>query len=140
MQAERLPDSTSALVLRTDFSDDEAWRSICAAIEAPRGDFRAYVEFVSDHRFDQATVDQLLELHKRSNYRSYFFVVDHTTLTDPDRPILVVDLLIEPGRTFRVIPSEMWSVENNLSLANLDFADFVESADNDGIFRGFPEV
>lgn len=140
MQADLLPESTNALVLRTDFSDDDTWESLCAAIEAPQGDFRAYVDCVSDERFDQINVEELLELHRRSNYRSYLFVVDHTTLTDPDRPILVVDLLIEPGRRFRVVPSEMWSVENNLSLANLDFADFADSADNDGIFRGFPEV
>jgi uncharacterized protein DUF6924 len=47
-----------------------------------------------------------------------------------------VDLTDEPGKTFRVIPAEMWSVENNFSLANLDFADFVEAVDNEGIYRG----
>jgi hypothetical protein len=31
----------------------------------------------------------------------------------------------------------MWSVENNLSLANLDFVDFAESVDDTGVFRGF---
>ena len=45
----------------------------------------------------------------------------------------------EPGRTFRVIPSEMWSVENNLSIANMDFAEFADAVDEDGVFRGFPE-
>jgi len=32
----------------------------------------------------------------------------------------------------------MWDVENNLSLAILDFADFADAVDKDGIFRGFP--
>jgi hypothetical protein len=45
----------------------------------------------------------------------------------------------EPGRTFRVIPSEMWSVENNLSVANMDFYEFADNVDLDGVFRGFPE-
>jgi len=34
----------------------------------------------------------------------------------------------------------MWSVENNLSISNMDFSDFADSADADGVFRGFPDV
>ena len=60
------------------------------------------------------------------------------TLTHPDRPIVVIDLFGEPGRTFRVIPSEIWSIENNLSIGNMDFDEFADSVDPDGIFRGFP--
>jgi hypothetical protein len=140
MQADRLPDTENALVLRTDFTDDGAWQSVCAEIEKPQGDFQAYVEFVSDKRFEGATVEQLLALQPNSNYRSFMFVVDGVTIASPDRAILVIDLTDEPGRTFRVAPSEMWGVEHNLSLANLDFRDFAESAGNDGIFRGFPEA
>jgi hypothetical protein len=62
------------------------------------------------------------------------------SLTHPEHPILVVDLFDEPGRTFRVVPSEMWSVENNLSIANMGFEDFVGAVDRDGVFRGFPEA
>ncbi|HET7601047.1 MAG TPA: hypothetical protein VFK09_12185 [Gemmatimonadales bacterium] len=51
----------------------------------------------------------------------------------------MVDLYAEPGRTFRVVPRETWAVENNLSIANMDFAEFADRADPDGIFRGFPE-
>jgi hypothetical protein len=32
-----------------------------------------------------------------------------------------------------------WSVENNLSLANMDFEEFANAVDVDGLFRGFPE-
>ena len=71
---------------------------------------------------------------------TFMFIVDQETLARDDRPVLVIDLFVEPGRTFRVIPSAMWSVENSLSLANMDFAEFADSADEDGIFRGFPEA
>jgi hypothetical protein len=40
---------------------------------------------------------------------------------------------------FRVIPSQMWSVENNLSIANMDFFEFADAVGDDGIFRGFPK-
>jgi hypothetical protein len=29
-------------------------------------------------------------------------------------------------------------IENNLSLANMDFEEFAEAVDPDGVFRGFP--
>ena len=31
------------------------------------------------------------------------------------------------------------SRENNLSIANMDFREFAESVDPDGVFRGFPQ-
>jgi hypothetical protein len=33
----------------------------------------------------------------------------------------------------------MWGVENNLSLANMDFSEFANHTDPDGVFLGFPE-
>jgi len=67
------------------------------------------------------------------------FIVDRIALTHPDHPILVVDLYDEGGRTFRIIPSEMCPVWGNLWLGNLDFDDFADHVDKDGIFRGFPK-
>jgi len=133
-----IPDTPNALVLRTDFSDAAAWEALCAAIREPVGEFKAYVDFVSDPEYDGMTTEQLLALIPHSSYRSFMFVVDRIALSHPDSPILVVDLYAEPGRIFRVIPSEMWGVENNLSIANMDFAEFADEADSDGVFRGFP--
>jgi hypothetical protein len=133
----RLPDTNNALLLRTDFSDAASWDALCAAVREPQGEFRAYVDFVSDPGFDGLTAEQLVALPPGS-FRAFMFVADQMALSHPDHPILVVDLSDEPGRTFRVIPSEMWSVENNLSLANLDFRGFAKSVDQDGVFRGFP--
>lgn len=124
-------------MLRTDFSSDADWETVCAAVRAPQGEFQAYVDFVSDRQYEGLAAEQLVALPAGS-YRTFLFVADQTALTHPDHPILVIDLADQPGRTFRVVPSEMWSVENNLSLANLDFSDFAESVGGDGIFRGFP--
>ncbi len=133
-----LPETPNALVLRTDFSDDAAWDSLCAAIRKPVGEFRAYVECTSDVDYEGIKPDQILALIRPGSYRSFIFIADATTFSHPEHPILVVDLYAEPGRTFRVIPSEMWSVENNLSIANMDFAEFADAANPDGVFRGFP--
>ena len=136
----QLPQTENALVLRTDFSDDAAWESICKAIGEPgAGGFQAYVDCISDREYDGLTVEQLTALSPKGSDRTFAFIVDQTALTHPDHPILVVDLHDEPGRTFRVIPFEMCSVENNLSIANMDFSEFADNVDKDGIFRGFPD-
>ena len=135
----RIPDTNDSLVIRTDYSDDAAWEALCAAIRAPSpGDgFQANVAFVTDPELDGADVERVMDLLPSDLGRSFVFVVDATAIGDPEHPVLVLDLGDEPGRTFRVIPSEAWGIENNLSLANMDFHEFAESVDADGVFRGF---
>ncbi len=133
----QIPETENSLVLRTDFSNDEMWESVCEAIEKPDGIDRAYVEFLSDTEYKNVNVEQIRSLIGEESDHTYLFIIDNTTLSNPDFPILCIDLFKEPGRSFRVIPSAMISVENNLSIANMDFEEFTESVDSDGIFRGF---
>ncbi|POX60459.1 hypothetical protein C3492_27380 [Streptomyces sp. Ru62] len=37
----------------------------------------------------------------------------------------------------RVIAGELWSMENNISIGNMDWEEFVDAANGDGVFRGF---
>jgi hypothetical protein len=134
-----LPKTQNSLVLRTDFSDDAAWDALCAAIQKPTEEgFKAYVDYLSDPAYDGLTVEQLVVLSRKGGDRSFAFIADRATFTNPERPVLVVDLYHEPGRIFRVNPREMWGVENNLSLANMDYYEFADNVDPDGVFRGFP--
>ena len=64
-------------------------------------------------------------------------VADRKTISDPDHRLLIIDRFTEPGREFRAVPSQIQSIENNLSIANMDFTEFADSADDDGVFRGF---
>jgi hypothetical protein len=132
------PDTDNPVLLRTDFSDEAAWVSLCKAAKAPSDEeFKANIDCVSDQSFDRLSVEQVLALAQRVSSHSFTFIADRLTVTDPERPILVVDLVHEPGRTFRVIPSQMWAVENNLSLANMDYSEFADNVDPGGVFRGF---
>lgn len=135
----KIPESYNALALRTDFSDETAWSEICAAIQKPSGElgFTANVDFVSDREFEGLTAERLPSALPEDSQRTFAFIIDHTALSQPDHPILVLDLFEEHGRTFRVIPSEMWGVENNLSIANMDFSEFADAAGTDGVFRGW---
>jgi hypothetical protein len=70
-----------------------------------------------------------------SQEAAVLFVADSTTLTSPEHPVLVVDLL-NGGPPFRCVPAQLWSVENNLNIANME-EEFAGTAAADGIFRGF---
>ncbi len=137
----KLPKSDNSLLLRTDFSDDAAWTALCVALQVPSEEgFQARVDYISDPANDGLTAKQLVALAPKGGDHTFAFIADRITFTNPERPILVVDLYDEPGRTFRVIPREMWGVENNLSIANMDYYEFADNVDPDGVFRGFPQT
>jgi hypothetical protein len=135
----QLPETENPLVLRTDFSDQAAWETICATIRDPVGDFRAYVEFLDDVEYGGITKAQLPGLVPEDYGHSFIIVADRAAISLPDHPLLVVDLYERSGREFRAIPSQIQAIENNLSIANMDFEEFAESVDESGVFRGFPE-
>jgi hypothetical protein len=131
-----LPYRGTAMVVRTDFSDDQTWKAIGEAIQEPTPeDFRAGVQLVDDPAYRGMTTARLLE-HVPDG-PSFLMIVDETTISAPDHPVLVVDLRSEPGREFRATPRAIQSVENNLSIANMFFSEFADAAGADGIFRGF---
>jgi hypothetical protein len=136
----KLPDYDYSLVIRTDFSDDAAWEQVCTAIQELQTEhqFRASVECISDKACSRLAPEMVASELPPGSQRPFVFLVDFRTISQSDNPVLVVDLLDEPGRTFRVLPSQAWGVENNLRLANMDFADFADAVDPDGVFRGFP--
>lgn len=134
-----------SLLIRTDFADDATWRAIAtAAMALGVGDesaFAAVLTCIDNPDNDGMTIDALLNTIG-DNPVDYAFLADNTTIIDPEHPILAVDTSpaengLPRGQTVQVIPSQMWSIENNLSLANMDFEDFTSAADPDGIYRGF---
>jgi hypothetical protein len=137
-----LPLSNAALLVRTDFADDHAWEALCAEAEAMSDEgFRANLKPVSDPSFSTSTWEEVKAAVPHNNHGSVIVLVaDTTTLTSPDHPVLVVDLMDFQGQhlePFRCIPSELWGVENNLNIANMDWDDFAGAADEHRIFRGF---
>ncbi len=130
-----IPKTSDTLLLRTDFQDELAWKNLVAAIEAPRGEFRACVSPVSDEAFDGATAEQVVAA--AAGGHRFVLIADRAAVHEAEHAVLVVDVGGEPGRSFRAIPSVAWSVENNLALANMDFEEFLDAADDDGVFRGF---
>ena len=134
-----IPNTKDALVLRTDFSDQAAWDAICPAVRAPVDGFLAYVEFLDDATYRDIGKEQLLELIPEDYNHSFIVIVDRTAISLPDFPLLIVDLHGLSGPEFRAVPSQIQSIDNNLSIANMDFEEFAAAVDEAGIFRGFPK-
>lgn len=132
------------LLLRTDFSDDDAWRATLDAVnrsyDLDELDLMYGLTVVDDPAFRAVTTAGLEEL-LGSQY--YLFIVDERTIRDPERPLLAVDNSDHGDSgadlpTFRILPREIASVEVNLSLGNMDFEEFAAATDPDGVFRGHP--
>ncbi len=69
---------------------------------------------------------------------SVLFIAETATLAEPDHPILVADLRGGSDRAqFRCIAAQLWGIENNLNIANMDWEEFADAVDANGIFRGF---
>jgi hypothetical protein len=145
-----LPERNCSLLVRTDFSSDDVWQQVADKSTRENEDgFRSYAQPVSDPAFDAAGWETVkAAVPANSHGASVLFIADGISLSSPDHPILVVDLsdtflsVAEfpeiAGRTpFRCIPSELWSVDNNLNIANMDWDDFAGSTGEDGVFRGF---
>lgn len=57
-------------------------------------------------------------------------------MSSVEHHLLVLDPFNRDGKTFRVIPSEAWGIENNLSIAKMDYNECADSVDPNGLFRG----
>ncbi|MFE7902575.1 DUF6924 domain-containing protein [Streptomyces sp. NPDC057424] len=132
------PDDLTTLVLRTDFGDEAAWEALCAALDGA-GAFPCATR-VSDPRFTGVGLQALLAEESAADEDERVcevFLADATTLAGPEHPLLAVDLFTEPGRTFRVPVRWYPEISANLSIANMDFAEYADAADSSGTFRGF---
>lgn len=137
-----LPETWSVPVLRADFADDAVWEEIRERIMEPTEEgFGADVDFVEDHGLTGLGEAAILAGYQRSYPHEYrhpvLFVVDTIAVSTPEHPVLVVNLNAGVDTpAFRALPRQVQSIQNNLSLSNVDYVDFATRADADGVFRG----
>jgi hypothetical protein len=125
-------------VVRTDYRDDSAWAAIRSQVLQETSDgFRANVDIVEDATLADLGTDSVLAALPPDYQHGFLVIVDHDSITLPDHSVLVVDLQDPAHGGFRAIPSTVQQIENNLSIANMDFAEFAQSVDSTGVFRGF---
>lgn len=129
----------NSLLVRTYFGSPDAWFGAEAAATAENADgFRAYVEVVNDPAWNEAGADQVRDAALAGEHASVLFMVDQTA-SEGEFPILVVDLGPENRAPLRCIARELWSVDNNLNLANMDWEEFARATDANGVHRGLDQ-
>ena len=132
----KIPSSENALLIRTDFSDQSAWKKLAAAVSKPAEPFIFRMEIVDDRSNSGASVERLMGALPEDYPHSFIVVADSAAISQPDYPLLVVDLLVERGRQFRAVAAQVASIDNNLAIANMGFEEFAELVDESGVFRG----
>ncbi|WP_167150995.1 hypothetical protein [Streptomyces sp. MBT27] len=153
-------DEFDALIIRTDYGDEAAWQAVVADLAQPWGDdgrFEPAVHFVDDPVWADRTPDEVLAEARRDENLMVVFLADRATMQSAHRALLVLDITedeeedldpmyyqelidsLPPPREFRTAPAGVHDVHANLSIGNMDFAEFADAAfaHPDRIYRSF---
>lgn len=133
----QFPCTLAAPLVHTDFSADGAWDALRAALTPGKDGFSANVALVDDRQYEDLPPAQALDLIPAQYQHPHLVLADSIAVASAELPLLVVDRRGEHGRCVRVVAAELWSMENNLDGANMDFEEFLGAVDDDGVFRGF---
>lgn len=133
-----LPSTQSSLLVRTAFDNEQAWADALSTVLSKNEDgFRAYVTVVDDIGWEGVDWEQVRQAAQASDEHVSVLFMEDSPALEPGHPVRVIDLSNETHQPFRCVTRELWGVENNLNIANMDWAEFAESTDDDGVFRDF---
>ncbi|MET7685612.1 hypothetical protein [Streptomyces sp. NPDC005423] len=123
-------------LVRTCFSDEQSWQALLTEVATPtEEDFLANLDIVDDLAYRGLSAQRMASLTPSGT--KLVVLADDTALAAPEKPLLVIRTGTGRHDELRVIAAELWSIENNITWANMDWADFTDAADEDGVFRGF---
>jgi hypothetical protein len=129
MTAARLPESDYSPLLRTDFTDDQAWQALLDEIGSD------WVTVMPDPGHRDLSVPELVALVPDGSRYPVLVIADHLTFTSAERSLLLIDVDEEPGRTFRAVPDAFQSAIANLAIQNQSFDDYLNRLDDSGVYR-----
>ncbi|MEU5384393.1 DUF6924 domain-containing protein [Kitasatospora cineracea] len=141
-------DEFAALIVRTAYEDEAAWRAVAEELSRPWGEERKHeveVHLVDDPVWAGATAEAVVAAVMGDEYLSVVFVADDVTMKSAQHALLALDPVAEededldpmyyqelidspPAREFRTVPAAVHEVHGNLSLGNMDFQEFAEAA------------
>ncbi|MGP3947342.1 DUF6924 domain-containing protein [Streptomyces sp. 7N604] len=152
-------DEFDALVIRTNYDDEAAWQAVVADLAqswCDIGEFEASVHLIDDPAWADLGPDEVLNAARRDENLSVVFLADRVTMRSVHRALLALHITDEededldpmyyealiaspPPRGFRTVPVGVHDVHANLSIGNMDFAEFAKAAfaDPDRIYRSF---
>lgn len=137
------------LVVRTHFGDDAAWQAVLEAALESWGDeddqdddgFDSTTYAVDDPQLAGWSPEQVKQaVAEQDPHLRVLFLADAETMQASHHALLAVDLDDEsPEESFRIVPRHASGVHVNLTLANMDFYEWGETAKAhpDGVFHDF---
>ncbi|MGY5036257.1 DUF6924 domain-containing protein [Streptomyces sp. 900116325] len=145
-------DRDAALIIRTDYSDEQAWTAVKEELMRSwgDGDFEPYVHIADDPKWAGFTSAQILSAAVADEELSVVFLADRDSMRDGPLTLLAVAVLAREecdsdeefeadGGEFRTVPAGVHEIHANLMIANLSFGDFKEAAEQgpQSAFQGF---
>jgi hypothetical protein len=131
-------DELSPLVIRTDFTDENAWNRILEELQEPWGENETEPYLISDSAYDGAPAERIIKVVlalPEPDLPGVVFIADATTMREEKYPLLAVSTEWDGkpfaedeeafDTQFRIRPNAAIEVSANLGLANMDFEDFV---------------
>jgi hypothetical protein len=129
------------LVVRTGFADPDGWAVVLGEIGAPwPGDQADAIVLVDDPAYAGWPLDRLTAAVRAATGPDAagpvaLAVADTLTCASGDRPLIVADVTGDPAnRPFRAVPTTLYSLYANLSVANADWQDYTDRLE-DGLLR-----
>ena len=122
-----LPVTVGMPFIRADFADPAAWERVTGLVSIPdEQGYPANLERVEDRTLagldETALAARFPKLYPEKYDHPVVFVADAVALSDPEHPILVVNLnKRDDSRPFRAVPGEIASIEANLAISTMDF-------------------
>jgi hypothetical protein len=129
-------------VVRTDYSDDNAWRALRAALDIGGAEDLNWPLLVVDGvEWAGASVDEVLDAAGGDTCLDVVFIADRAALIDPEHKLLAVATGTDSPRQFRVVPSWVILLHGTLAATDVRFDVFAKAAaeDPEGAFRGFAD-
>jgi hypothetical protein len=126
------------LVVRTDFTDEDAWDRVVEELREPWMDYEPVAHLISDPRYADAPTERVLRDVRAAlpgpRLPGAVFIADSTTMHETGHPLLAVSTEWdgEPFEEeeedfvtqFRLRPNAAVEISTNLNLGNMDFEDF----------------
>lgn len=136
-------DSMDQFVVRTDFSDEDAWNLVVERLREPWMENEPSPCLISEPGYDGAPAERVLQDIRATvsdaDMPAVLFIADSTTMREKDHPLLVVSMEWdgepfedddEPFRTqYRTLPDAAVEISVNLGIANMDFEDFADDSE-----------
>ncbi|MGY4920445.1 DUF6924 domain-containing protein [Streptomyces sp. 900116325] len=135
-------DRDAALIIRTDYRDEQAWTAVKEELMRSwgDGDFEPYVHIADDPKWGGCTSAQILSAAVADEELSVVFLADRDSMRDGPLTLLAVAVLAREecdsdeefeadGGEFRTVPAGVHEIHANLMIANLSFGDFKEAAE-----------